>query len=336
MLPLLMLPTSFVTMVSARAQPVLPPDAPTALVSYAEPVDFEHLESLTVRMSLNGGKPHRFLVDTGSTGIVVAARDIPAFDGKGPPGSLTYVSSGRREVGVWTTVDVALPDAQASNGAPVTARVLVLAVTRLECTGRGVNAAGCVPTDNPTPHMLGVGFGRGNTPWTNAQQRNVFVNIKAMETGAMRRGYVISPEGIRLGLSGRTLGPDWMWQKLTRRAASEPRDWETAAGTFEIDGKPAPMGSVLIDTGLTNMMLEARNGPQTGDAPEGSRVRIGLLGGRVWYGFTVGVQTRFTPRRTSWRLATHGTFVNTGLRALEGFDYCYDADEGWLGLRKRQ
>ena len=55
--------------------------------------------------------------------------------------------------------------------------------------------------------MLGVGFGRGHMPGTNVQQRNVFVNIKAMETGAMRRGYVISPEGIRLGLSGRSLGP---------------------------------------------------------------------------------------------------------------------------------
>jgi hypothetical protein len=94
---------------------------------------------------------------------------------------------------------------------------------------------------------------------------------------------------------------------------------------------------VLMDTGLSNMMLETKNAPQDGDVPGGTPVKIYLLGGQLSYDFKVNdVGTAATPRRTSWRAATHGTFVNTGLHAFTLFDYCYDADGGYLGLRPRK
>jgi hypothetical protein len=42
-----------------------------------------------------------------------------------------------------------------------------------------------------------------------------------------------------------------------------------------------------------------------------------------------------TPRKVNWLKPTHGVFVNTGLCALAAFDYLYDADGGYLGLRPK-
>jgi hypothetical protein len=94
------------------------------------------------------------------------------------------------------------------------------------------------------------------------------------------------------------------------------------------------MGTVLMDTGLTNMMLAAPDGPTPGDVPAGSRVTINLLAGKLHYSFKVGdFDDPLTPRKVSWIKPTHGVYVNTGLRALAAFDYLYDADGGYLGLR---
>ncbi len=61
---------------------------------------------------------------------------------------------------------------------------------------------------------------------------------------------------------------------------------------------------------------------------------VELLGGQVRYTFTVGdVKGPTTPRRVTWVKPTSGPTVNTGLRALAAFDYLYDADGGYLGLR---
>src|ERR1700761_8704936 len=62
---------------------------------FTHPLDFNNLKGMHVRVSLNGGPPHDFQVDTGSVGIVVGADDVPNIDPKAPAGSLTYSSSGR-------------------------------------------------------------------------------------------------------------------------------------------------------------------------------------------------------------------------------------------------
>lgn len=101
-----------------------------------------------------------------------------------------------------------------------------------------------------------------------------------------------------------------------------------------MDNFHAKMGTVLIDTGLTNMMLAAPDGPSPGEVPAGARVTVHLLGGKLHYSFTSGdTADSLTPRKTTWIKPTHGVFVNTGLRALSAFDYLFDADGGYLGLR---
>jgi len=326
----------------ASDKPTFPAGTESVLLPYTRVVDFHHLNSLHVRMSLNGSAPQSFEVDTGSTGIVVGAVSIPNFDGKGPSGELTYSSSGVHESGVWTTVEITFPDVKMPDGRPVVAHVPVLAVTKMDCTGKGVNADHCTPNDSPNPHMLGIGFGRGPVEKFDTQLKNPFVQLDDMVNGRMRRGYIISPAGIQLGLSAETVDNSWLWQKLEPRdvkvpdSYNGPHDWETAAGTFAVRSRPMPMGTVLMDTGLTNMMLEAKGAPQSDDLPAGTPVRIYLLSGKLHYDFLVNDTTNpTTPRKTSWRAATHGTFVNTGLRSLSLFDYLYDADGGYLGLRLR-
>ena len=63
-------------------------------------------------------------------------------------------------------------------------------------------------------------------------------------------------------------------------------------------------------------------------------VTLNLLSGRLHYGFKVGdTSNPLTPRRVTRTKLVHGVTVNTGLRALSAFDYLYDADGGYLGLR---
>ena len=73
------------------------------------------------------------MLDSGSTGIVVAARYIPGFDllPSMGEGRLTYSSSGRVMIGRWVVTPLALVG---RDGARVeTEPMPVLAVTRVEC-----------------------------------------------------------------------------------------------------------------------------------------------------------------------------------------------------------
>jgi hypothetical protein len=306
---------------------------------YAVKVDFQHLDkTLKVHAAINGGPVEEFTVDTGSVGLIVSSEEVPNINPDAKPGQITYSSSGVQLYGVWTTATVTFPDARNANGV-ATAVIPVLAVTGETCTGTGVNAEHCHAQDHPHPHMLGIGFGRG---LESHPEKNAFLNLTEMRNGSMTRGYIITHTGIVLGLSTKSVGDGFVWQKLKEKPVSVEtslfatglKDWETAPGSFELKGLKAASGVVLIDTGLTNLMLASMDGPTKGDVPDGTPVIIQLLNGKLQYSFTVGKQTDpLTPRRVSWVPATHGVYVNTGLHALVAFDYLFDEDSGWLALR---
>lgn len=323
------------------AAPIYSKVAPVVTIPYSRHVDFDHIRNLLgVRLSINGGEPHNFTLDTGSVGIMVAATDIPNFDGKGEPASLTYSSSGVHLEGVRIMVDVTFADAKSPDGKPVVAHMPVMAVTKRTCLGgKAVNAAHCDESAPIGTHMMGVGFGRSFDAAEN-QTRNPFVMLNAMQDGSMRRGYMLTRKGVQLGLSAESVGSGFVFQKLDVRPASAapdfkgPRDYVTAPGTFVVNGKAMPMGTILMDTGLTNMMLAVAGGPQEGEVPNGTKIGIALLGGRLKYEVTVGDPAgKAVPRKVNWVNASHGTYVNTGLRALELYDYLYDAEAGFLALR---
>ena len=216
---------------------------------YTEPVDFQHLTgTLKVKAQINGGAVQSFTVDTGSVGIVVGADDVPNIDPKAPAGMIRYSSSGVELHGVWTLASVTFPDAHVSGGM-ATAMVPVLAVSSETCAGTGVNAAICHPNDHPHPHMMGVGFGRGEE---GHPEKNPFINLREMQDGTMRRGYVITPAGIQLGLTAANAGAGFVWQKLTERGVSADtaslnhglKDWTTAPGAFRLQDKQSAQGTV--------------------------------------------------------------------------------------------
>ena len=307
-------------------------------VPFAKPVDFDHLKGMSIRASLNGGPVTTFLVDTGSVGIIVAADEVPNIDPHAPAGSMVYSSSGIELDGVWTPVTVTFPDSKDADGRVATAVVPVLAATERKVTPGAVNSGNIKPTKNPKVYMFGVGFGRGKDPHP---ERNPFVNLNEMQAGKMRRGYTIARDGFTLGLTAKN-AEGYQFQQLKERTVTDEtksmkpglRDWESSRGSVTVDGKPQPDAAILIDTGLTNMMIGVPGLANSSDVEPGTAVAMHLLGDRFSYEFKVGDETNpQTPRRVTWIKPANGPTLNTGLRALAGFDYLFDADGGWLGLR---
>ncbi len=317
-------------------------------------VDFDHLTGMNVRISVNGGPPLVVQVDTGSVGVILGASDVPNYDPKGEPGSITYSSSGVELDGVWAPCDITFLDATGPDGKPVVTHVPVLAATRTVIHPGAVNGGGRVPTSStapyvspraPHPYMFGVGFGRGKDPHP---EKNPFLNLTQMRDGTMRRGYIINRDGYTLGIAGKDVGTGWSYQKLTERTVSADsarlapglKDWETSRGWVVVNGQREPETPMLLDTGLTNFILWQPGLPANVDLPRGTSVEVHLLGGQLHYSFkSVEAKDRWpgdpvVPLKLSRTPTTSPvSSVNTGLRAFAIYDYLYDADGGYLGLR---
>jgi hypothetical protein len=300
-----------------------------------------------LRISL-GGRSYGVVMDTGSTGVVVSADKIPDIERLPSlgPGKLTYSSSGRIMVGRWVVTAVTVTGA---NGASVTTvPIPVLAVTRIECTA---TARRCTPNDAPRGvSMLGIGFARrGDHQMQSGPDANPFLNVATASGSNMRRGYVVTRQGVQVGLAGDKARDDFATVKLVR--AADDRDWSPAPACITVDGKaPAACGSLLMDTGVTTMYLtvpddqvpaEARtwdNGSAT--LRPDTQVTISIpdvSSTRAMYTFAVGDEANPLAPERIVLVGRAGTdrapFVNTGVRFLNGFDYLYDADQGVVGLR---
>jgi hypothetical protein len=295
-------------------------------------------KTLKVQVSVGGGKAQPYTVDTGSVGTAVWATEVSNIPSGSPSGSLTYSSSGLTLTGVWATLPVSFPQAVNANGANVAAQatVPVLAVTSASCAPKeGVNSVKC--DTNTLPRMLGVGFGRGPTVQTSPAY-NPFLNLAEMVAGTMRRGYIIGRGGLSLGLTGSDVTGTWTMQPLTNAgppAAGTHNDWTTPAGGFQVGTGSTLSGTALIDTGLLDMIIEDTSLHRSaGTVAAGTPMAITL--GSNSYNFTVGDGGAQTPISVNYAPPLHGTYVNTGLRALGHYDLLFDADGGYLGLSTRQ
>ncbi len=298
-------------------------------------------------LSVNGGRPIRAVMDTGSLGIVVSARLIPEFDTLEvlKPGELTYTSSGRIMKGVWVKARVTL---SGTNGAEVTTRPIpVLAVTHVECTR---TARRCRPRANPTGiAMIGVGFARGGeVEKLGLADRNAFLSLPGMGTAdapaTVRRGYLVTRRGVYLGLSAEgAKGMDFI--KLEK--AQGRSGWAPTPVCLSLGGRtPAACGTALVDTGVTTMYLTLPPAQLTGQTqpnPAGVptptsgtalRIAFGPGGSGPSYAFRAGDQTNPSAPHAIILVNRPGTvFVNTSVRLLNRFDYLYDADGGFVGFR---
>lgn len=304
------------------------------------PIALRHVPEVWLR--LPGGAPHRFGMDTGSTGIVVAAEHYTPGPGdvSEGPGRLVYNSSGRILTGERYTTNVVI---QSDEATPVaTARVQVLRVTEITCLER---ARDCRPEYNPRGvAFMGVGFDRTGAQGTApGVARNPFTSLVSLASGAplssVRPGYIVTRTGVHLGMSAE-LTRNFAFVQLAPSATSRPGvpEWSTAPMAVMVDGIVGN-GTILVDTGINYMFLSPPEGTRLErgrHAPAGTRIGVFIPGHRnppaVYYGFTVG--TRDNPMHPERVEVVHdrGVFVNTGRMFLEGFDYLYDAAGGYVGF----
>jgi len=294
-----------------------------------------------VWIKLHGAPPRRFGMDTGSTGIVVAAEHYTPAPGdvSGGPGRLVYTSSGRILNGERYTTNVEILGGREVPAA--TARVQVLRVTSISCLER---ARDCRPEQNPRGvAFMGIGFARNAAQSTEADApKNPFTNIVALASGApaasIRPGYVITRQAVHLGMTPE-LTRNFAFVKLEPGPLSDSGapTWAPAPMTVSVDGVEGN-GQILMDTGINYMFLSPPEGTRLwrGErVPSGTTISIYLPDRRnpqpAFYTFTVG--ERGNPLHPERVEVVHdaGVFVNTSRLFLEGFNYLYDAAGGYVG-----
>jgi len=285
-----------------------------------------------------GDRTLRAVIDSGSTGIVVAASFIPNFEQLQSigEGKLTYTSSGRVMRGQWVITPLALVG---QRGARIeTEPMPVLAVTQVDCLE---NARNCTPSSSPRNiAMVGVGFGReGDRQSQSTPDKNPLLQMKGGD-GQRRRGYVLTREGVHVGLTGANTRGDYRFIKLQRRP--DDRDWAGIPACLSLNGQmPPACGSMLMDTGVSAMFMTISPDQAAGqdrtlaDGTEVS-VRVGTADRSAeLYRFTVGGDSPLAPEGIHLRVSPERVFVNTSYHLLNGFDLLYDADGGYAAFRRR-
>ena len=299
-----------------------------------------------LRISFGGGRSYAVVMDTGSTGIVVSADKIPNIDRLQSlgPGQLTYSSSGRIMIGRWVMTPVTI---MGRNGTSIAAApVPVLAVDRVECTDR---ARRCTPREGPRGiSMLGIGFARrGDHQAQSGPAKNPFLHV-ATVNGAkaqrLRSGYLVTRSGVFVGLTAANTQGGFTYVKLARAED----DWEATPVCISVNAvTPAACGTLLMDTGVTAMyltvpaaqapdaMLTSNGRSQT--LIDGSKITISVpteASPQALYSFTVGESGNpLAPSALNLVSRVRPPFVNTSVNFLNGFDYLYDADGGFVGFR---
>ncbi len=285
-------------------------------------------------VSIAGGRRRSVQVDTGSIGFVVGRNAIgPSAVGPLTAGRQEYTSNGLILLGHYYRVTVTFEGTQSR---AVTVPITILGVEKLACDpkypkcstrGRSTQSVG----------VLGVGFGRKESIGSNA-----FLQIDGMVRGSMHAGYVISGNGISLGLTAEnTRG--FQFIPLIRGGGG---DWRGAPGCFGFPGRSAyerMCGTILVDTGISSMILSRAAalrppGLKPG-IPDGTAIAVAAPGfdnSALRYRFSVGDHGTLTPTAIRWSRATgDNAFVNTGRNAMRAYDYLYDAKCGRIGFRAR-
>ena len=290
-----------------------------------------------IGITFPGGERLNADLDSGSTGIVVAAAYIPGFDQlpvQGP-GELTYTSSGRVMVGQWVMTPVMISGR--AEGSVQTEPMPVLGVTEVRCLE---NARDCTPNANPEHiAMVGVGFAReGDKQSQSTPDKNPLLRITG-GPGPRRQGYVLSPEGVHVGLTAENT-QGFRYLKLERN--TEGTDWQATPACLTLNGATPPAcGTALVDTGVGTMFMtvpQAQAQGAEGTLPDGTNVAVSVGQGEgafPLYSFNVGDGSPMAPQGVHLRVSPERTFVNTSFHLLNGFDVLFDGEGGNVGFRAR-
>ena len=307
-------------------------------------------DSPTLPVSLSGDPAIHFLMDTGSTGIVVSSDNYTPPNGSVSDGAgqITYSSSGLTLYGNLYTTPVTF----GVSGATASATVEILVATTFKKCPR---TGGTCSTGNATgTAMCGVGFGQeGPNMPDGSPATNPFLNLTAINgvTTVVAPAYILTTTGVTLGAT-----PTMM--KRFRQVAlswdTTKGDWDRAPFTMYINGV-AGAGTALMDTGVGGMFLTPPYGQTiqtTANCPvvgsncpvTGTKIRIKIGSPGANYAFVMGADgvpatgTAAMPATVTADAAgaTPGDvgFVNTTYHIFNQFDYLYDYTTGVVGFRK--
>ena len=309
-----------------------------------------------LRARFDRGRPIRFTMDTGSTGIVVSADHFRPNPGERPVGQgvLTYTSSGIVLDGHYYQADITIGEDTAS----ATASVPVLLVRRIRCTA---HARHCHPKRHATGiAMFGIGFGQEKAGQPHGTpDKNPFLHIIRVGNGGAlpSAGYLLMSRGVTLGL---TPGNIQGFQRLQLTRNAEGNDWSRIPVQVSVAGATG-VGTLLPDTGIQYMYLAPPHGSAVPTIPGSDAVgpcrrfgpcaapdtRIAIDIGRAGdppvasYAFTVGadgVAAGDTPAAPEWVTVLKPraeVFINTSYHFLNAFDYFYDPVNGVVGFAAR-
>jgi hypothetical protein len=317
--------------------------------TFTLPLNFDAARTLSnglqLTVSIAGGADKTVEVDTGSRGLVVARTAIGSqASDTGQQGWVEYTSNGLILSGEYFLAPIRFH----TTGSTVdTIPVRVLGVESSSCDS---NYPQCTPeTDISHVGLLGVGYGNvAKTSDTPTTEVNPFLELQAMQDGTARRGYVLTRNAIRLGL---TASDEASFRQVALPKSTGPAagpaglagSWGAAPGCFALpdNGNQTYCGTILVDTGIGTMIVgldPAQRPPTMQDTiPNGTRINIGIPtfdNPALGYSVTTGaIDNPLAPQgNPAARWAQSGPFLNTGRHLLAGYDYLFDADAGHIGF----
>ncbi|MFO1101380.1 MAG: hypothetical protein U1E20_00570 [Methylocystis sp.] len=285
------------------------------------------------------------------------------------PGTETLTSSGYYFTGDWYRTTVHLFN---DKTAVASATVPVMAVTNVTCI-QGARDCHVVDHKGADVHYFGVGFAGGAGLPQGTPDKNAFLNVTkiAGSSSLPSPGYILSTQGALIGLTSNNtkgfalikleplLAPSFeQWQS----APASPNvltDWQHARGTITVNGVSGS-GGILFDTGVNTGFLTPPIGVtvQTGMGPttphkaecntnpptcavSGTTVQVSFPDQTNWVAslnYTVGPNNGAQKGNPVSPYAvsvdhTGAPFLNTTVRFLQGFNYLYDAANGFIGLK---
>jgi hypothetical protein len=268
-----------------------------------------------VQAQVAGSKAHIFQIDTGSDRILVPLSILPAkvqeAAKRGTIESFGYMSSGNQYKGYWVDAEVKL----LGGAAPVVAQLPVFAVAQPSFTGG----------------MMGIRFDVGDPA------HNVLMNVIGADKQKINSGYIIWPHCIQVGVTPeKTQGFDFI--KLTQKGDGH---WDQPLGKVTLPEVGYTLEKpVLMDTGLTHMLLMVKDHPlpkqlqPLSDLPAGTSVTVTIppASAKTKPLFSYTFKSK-GPGPGSVRVRSDVAGINTGILPFGEWAYAFDNKEGRLGFK---
>ena len=312
--------------------------------------------SPALSVSIGTGAAENFIMDTGSTGMVVYNTGYTPPQGATP--ILTNVVQAYASNNVSFTGNVYNTTVQIGSGSDsAIANVPLLVATSASCT----TGSGC--TIPSSWRFMGVGFGESASSTTNWQtlntiQRNPLFNITGIDGQAATPtlGWIMSSTGITVGLTATNTQP-FASSSLDTLTGSTSTGWARGRSSVSVNGGSFATGTVLVDSGIQYAYLQPAGSVPTvnGDPSNpycdnssftctaaGQVITIALgdpSAPAVTYSVTIG--TGGVPSAAPNALATPAfirqiqsdpiTYWNTSYHFYNAYNYLYESTDGVVG-----